>query len=86
MKFSYSNDRNAYVVTDRGVAIDSDSDPAALRARHGLCEVFDEAQMLVDFGALPDFDEIAHQDQIFDFDTAIEDDDDLAVIREFLED
>ncbi len=61
-----------------------------------LLEADDDNDLLHDFGALPDFDAIAaaqpaievrgHEDQIFDFDTALSGDDDLAVIREFLED
>ena len=97
MKFSYSPQLNKYVVTEVGQLIDSDDDAEDLLLRHGfLCDEPDEATgmfgerslskpddaiaaaeamadalLLEDFGVAPNSDD---------------DNDDLAAIRDFLED
>jgi hypothetical protein len=79
-KFSYSQNLGKYVVTELGKLIDSDDNFDALLTRHGMLSDDDLAHQ-------PAIEVRGHEDQIFDFSTAISDaDDDLAVIREFLED
>jgi hypothetical protein len=95
MKFSYSPQLNNYVVTELGRLIDSDDDAEELLLRHGfLCHEPDEATGMFGERSLPD-DSIAAAEAMVDallledFGVASNSDDDnndLAVIRDFLED
>lgn len=72
MKFSYSQKLNKYVVTELGNLIDSDEDGIALGIRHGFVSIHTEDEEQEEFLLEAD-------------DDTLPGDDDLAVIREFLE-